>query len=148
VKVILRQDLKGVGKAGAIAEVAEGYARNYLLPRGIAQEATAGNLTQIAGRKAAATKRDEKLLAETKELAARIEAQPVEVKAKAGERGKLFGGITNGQVADALKALHDVEIDRHKIEIVDVIKATGDHAGVVRLPLGVQARITIRVVAQ
>jgi len=145
VKVILRQDLKGVGKAGAIAEVAEGYARNYLLPRGLAQEATAGNLTQIAGRKAAESKRDEKLLAETKELAARIESLPVEVTAKAGERGKLFGAVTNAHVAEALKALHGADIDRHKIEISETIKATGDHAGVVRLPLGVQARITIRV---
>ena len=147
-KVILRQDVKGVGKAGAIAEVAEGYARNYLLPRGIAQEATAGNLTQIAGRKAAAAKRDEKLLAETKELAMRIEAQPVQVTAKAGERGKLFGAVTNTQIAEALNALHGADIDRHKIEIVETIKATGDHPGIVRLPLGVQARITIRVTAQ
>ncbi len=147
-RVVLRKDVKGVGKAGTIAEVAEGYARNYLLPRGLAEEATVGNLSQIAGQKAAAAKRDEKALAETKDLATRLETTPVLVKAKAGDRGKLFGAVTNAQVADALRALHGADIDRHKIELPDAIKTTGDHPGTVRLPMGVHARITVRVTAQ
>ncbi len=147
-KVILRQDLKGVGKAGAIAEVAEGYARNYLLPRGLAQEATSGNLSQMEDRRAAATRRDEKLLAENRELATRLEARPVEIKAKAGERGKLFGAVTNAQIADAIRAQHGIEIDRHKIELDEPVKGTGDHAGSIKLPLGVVAKITVRVSAQ
>jgi large subunit ribosomal protein L9 len=148
VKVILRADLKGVGKAGAIADVSDGYARNYLLPRGLAQEATAGNLAQAAARKAAADKRDEKLLVETKELAARVESSPTPVKAKAGERGKIFGAVTNAQIADAIKATFDIEVDRHRIEISEPIKSTGDHACVVRFPLGVSAKIIIRVSAE
>ena len=147
-KVVLRKDVKGVGNIGAIAEVAEGYARNYLLPRGLAEEATAGTLSQIAGQKAAAAKRDEKALAETKDLARRLELTPVLVKAKAGDSGKLFGAVTNAQVADAVKALHGADIDRHKIELPEAIKTTGDHHGTVRLPMGVQARITVRVAAQ
>lgn len=144
-KVILRADLKGVGKAGAIAEVADGYARNYLLPRGLAHEATAGNLSQAAAQKAAAAKRDEKLLAQAQELAARLASVPTIIKAKAGERGKIFGAITNAQIAEALKASFGVEIDRHKIELAEPIKSAGDHACVVRLPLGVSARLTVRV---
>ena len=146
-KVILRKDLKGVGKAGAIVEVSDGYARNYLLPRQLAHEATAGNLTQAANAKAAQTKRDEKLLAEAQELATRLASNPTVVRAKAGERGKIFGAVTNAQIADALKLL-GVDIDRHKIEVAEPIKTTGDHPAVVKLPLGVTARITVRVTAE
>ncbi|MBC5805540.1 MAG: 50S ribosomal protein L9 [Candidatus Eremiobacter antarcticus] len=147
-KVILSQDLKGVGKAGAIAEVADGYARNFLLPRGLAQEATAGNLSQLAGKKAAAAKRDEKLLDEAKELGQRLTSVPLTVKAKAGEKGKLFGAITNAQVADALKSAHGIDIDRHKIELPEPIKSAGDHECFVRLPLGVSARVMVRVATE
>jgi len=82
------------------------------------------------------------------DLASRLETTPVLVKAKAGDRGKLFGAVTNAQVADALMVLHGADIDRHKIELPDAIKTTGDHPGTVRLPMGVQARITVRVTAQ
>jgi large subunit ribosomal protein L9 len=146
VKVILRADLKGVGKAGTITDVSDGYARNYLLPRGLAQEATEGNLTQAEARKAAAKRRDDKLLAEAQELAARLTATPAVVKAKAGERGKIFGAVTNAQIADALQAAAGVEIDRHKIEVAEPIKTIGDHACLVRLAQGVTAKITVRVV--
>jgi len=148
VKVILRKDLKGVGKAGAIVEVSDGYARNYLLPRQLAHEATAGNLTQAANAKAAQTKRDEKLLAEAQELATRLASNPTVVRAKAGERGRIFGAVTNAQIADALKTVLGVDIDRHKIEVAEPIKTTGDHPAVVKLPLGVTAKITVRVTAE
>jgi large subunit ribosomal protein L9 len=148
VKVILRADLKGVGKAGTITDVSDGYARNYLLPRGLAQEATEGNLTQVAARKAAEKRRDDKLRAEAEELAARFGAGVAIVKAKAGERGKIFGAVTNTQVADALQAAFGVDIDRHKIELGEPIKTIGDHAGVVRLAQGVNAKITVRVVPE
>jgi large subunit ribosomal protein L9 len=145
VKVILRKDIKGVGKVGAIVEVSDGYARNYLLPRQLAHEATAGNLTQAAQVKAAQTKRDEKLLAEANELATRLASNPTVVRAKAGEKGRIFGAVTNAQIADALKATLGIEIDRHKIEVTEPIKTAGDHPAVVKLPLGVTARITVRV---
>jgi large subunit ribosomal protein L9 len=145
VKVILRADLKGVGKAGTITDVSDGYARNYLLPRGLAQEATEGNLTQAEARKAAAKRRDDKLLAQAQELAARLTATPAVVKAKAGERGKIFGAVTNAQIADALQAAAGVEIDRHKIEVPEPIKTIGDHVCLIRLAQGVTAKITVRV---
>ena len=147
-KVILRKDIKGVGKTGEIVDVSDGHARNYLLPRQLAHEATPGNLAQAAQAKAAQTKRDEKLLAESKELAARLAAVPVMVAAKAGERGKIFGAVTNAHVADALKNALGVDIDRHKIELVEPIKTTGDHRAVVKLPLGVTSQITVRVTPQ
>jgi large subunit ribosomal protein L9 len=146
VKVILRADLKGVGKAGTITDVSDGYARNYLLPRGLAQEATQANLTQAAAQKAAAKKRDEKLLAEAQELAGKLSAAPAVVRAKAGERGKIFGAVTNAQIADALKSEAGVDIDRHKIECSEPIKTIGDHSCIVRLAQGVTAKITVRVV--
>ncbi len=144
-KVILRKDIKGVGKAGEITSVSDGYARNYLLPRGLAHEATAANLTQAAQAKAAQAKRDEKLLAEAHELAARLAGNPTVVKAKAGESGRIFGAVTNAQIAEALRDSLGVDIDRHKIEIAEPIKTAGDHPCLVKLPLGVTARITVRV---
>ena len=147
-KVILRKDIKGVGKTGAIVDVSDGYARNYLLPRELAQEATANALTQAAQAKAKQAKRDEKLLAEAHELAARLTSTPTVVLAKAGERGKIFGAVTNAQIAEALKTALGVEIDRHKSELAEPIKTAGDHAAVVKLPLGVSAQIVVRVTPQ
>jgi large subunit ribosomal protein L9 len=147
VKVILKQDIKGVGKAGSVADVAEGYGRNYLLPRGLALEATAGSLAQLAGQREAKERRDEKVLAEAREVAALFASKPLEIKAKGGDRGKLFGAVTNAQVADALHAAFGVEIDRHKIELPEPIKSAGDYACTVKLAHGVTARVSVRVVA-
>jgi large subunit ribosomal protein L9 len=147
VKVILKQDIKGVGKAGSVADVAEGYGRNYLLPRGLALEATSGSLAQLAGQREAKERRDEKALAEAREIAATLASKPIEIKAKGGERGKLFGAVTNAQVADALHAAFGIEVDRHKIELPEPIKAAGDYTCTVKLAHGVTARIAVRVVA-
>jgi large subunit ribosomal protein L9 len=145
VKVILKADVKGVGKSGSIIEVADGHARNYLLPHGLAEEATAGALAQLQGRRDAAQKRDDKRLAEARSLATLLESKPVAVRAKGGEQGKLFGAVTGAQIAQALKEEFGVEVDRHKIEMTEPIKAAGDHRGNVRLAQGVIARITVRV---
>lgn len=146
-KVVLRQDVKGLGAAGAVLEVADGYGRNYLLPRGLALQATKGNVAQAAGKQAAAARRDAKDIAGAKELAQRLESAPVEVKAKAGERGKLFGAVTNTQIAEAVKSAFGIEVDRHKIELDEPIKAAGDHPCTIRLAQGVSARVTVRVQA-
>jgi large subunit ribosomal protein L9 len=145
VKVILNADVRGVGKAGTVAEVSDGYARNYLLPKGLAQEATAGNLAQAQARRAAAAKREEKMLAEARALAARLSAAPLPVSAKAGERGRIFGAVTNADIAEALQAAHGVALDRHKVELAEPIKTLGDHEVLVRLAPGVTAKVTVRV---
>ena len=142
------QDVKGVGKAGEIHNVADGHGRNYLLPHGLALEATSGNLAQAKARQAAQSKRDEKTLAEAKELAAKIEGVPIVVTAKAGESGRLFGAVTNAPIADAIRTALGIEVDRHKIELEEPIKAAGDHVCDVKLHPGVTAKITVRVVAE
>ena len=144
-KVILKADVKGVGKAGSILDVADGHARNFLLPKGLAEEATSGNLAQLEGRRAAKQRRDDKLLAEAKTLASTLESRPVAIRAKAGEQGKLFGAVTNAQIADAIKAEFGVDVDRHKVELDEPIKSAGDHRSVVRLAHGVTATLTVRV---
>lgn len=145
-KVILKADVKGVGKAGSILDVADGHARNFLLPRGLAEEATTGNLAQLEGRRAAKQKRDDKLLTDAKALAAMLESRPVTIRAKAGEQGKLFGAVTNSQVADAVRAEFGVELDRHKLELGEPIKSAGNHRCVAKLAHGVSASIAVHVV--
>lgn len=147
-KVILLQDVKGVGKAGEVRNVADGHGRNYLLPHGLALEATSGNLAQAAARQAAQAKRDEKTLTEAKDLSAKLESGPIVVMAKAGEGGRLFGAVTNAQIADAIRAALGLEVDRHKIELEEPIKTAGDHVCDVRLHPGVISKITVRVAAE
>lgn len=147
-KVVLKQDVKGVGKAGSVADVADGFGRNFLLPRGLAEVATKGALAQVEGQKAAQARRNAKSLDESKELAARLESAPVTVRAKGGEHGKLFGAVTNAHVADALQSSFGVSVDRHKVALDEPIKTAGDHACTIKLPAGVTARITVRVVTE
>jgi large subunit ribosomal protein L9 len=147
-KIILKQDLRGVGAAGEIHDVADGYGRNFLLPRGIAVEATPGNVAQADRQRAAQAKRAAVALAEAKELAAKLEGKPVVVAAKAGESGKLFGAVTNSQVAEAVASSLGIELDRHKIELDEPIKAAGDHEVIAHLAQGVNAKLIVRVVAE
>ena len=145
-KVILKADVKGVGVAGAILDVADGHARNFLLPRGLAEEATAGNLAQHEGRRAARQKRDDKELSEARALAAQLESKPVTVHAKGGEHGKLFGSVTNAQVAQAVQTEFGIAIDRHKLDLGEPIKTVGDHRCQAKIAPGVAATIVVRVV--
>jgi len=145
-KVVLKQDVKGLGKAGAIADVADGYGRNYLVPRGFAVIATEGALAQAHGQKAAQERRDAKLLADAKELAARLESSPITIRAKGGEQGKLFGAVTSVQIAEALSSAFGVDVDRHKIVLDESIKTAGEHACAVKLAQGVTANVIVRVV--
>jgi len=145
-KVILKADVKGVGKAGSILDMADGHARNYLLPKGLAEEATTGNMAQLEGRRAAKQKRDDKSLADARTLATIISAKPVVVRAKGGEQGKLFGAVTTAQIADAVQAEFGIALDRHKLELAEPIKSAGDHTCNAKLAHGVSATIAVRVV--
>ncbi len=144
-KVILKADIKGVGKAGAILDVADGHARNFLLPKGLAEEATSGNVAQLESRRAAKQRRDDKVLAEAKALAARLESKPVTVRAKGGEQGKLFGAVTSAQIAEAVHGEFGVTVDRHKLELLEPIKSAGEHRCALRVAPGVTATLTVRV---
>jgi large subunit ribosomal protein L9 len=147
VKLILLTDVKSLGKMGDVVEVAEGYARNFLVPRKLATEADKGALARLGSQQKAQEKRDAQILADAKELAARLESAKVAVKAKAGGNGKLFGAVTNADVATAIAETLAVAIDKHKIELKSSIKALGSYPVEIKLHKNVVAKATVDVVA-
>ncbi len=146
-KLILLGDVKALGKKGDLVDVAEGYARNFLLPRKLATEANKGALTMLSEQKAAKQKREAQQLAETQELAKLLESKPVAVRAKAGGNGKLFGTVTNADIADAITQTFSVPVDKHKIEVKNAIKALGTYPIEIRLGKNIVAKTTVSVVA-
>ena len=146
-KLILLTDVKSLGKMGDVVEVAEGYARNFLVPRKLATEADKGALARLGSQQKAQQKRDAQILADAKELAARLESAKVAVKAKAGGNGKLFGAVTNADVATAIAETLAVAIDKHKIELKSSIKALGSYPVEIKLHKNVVAKATVDVVA-
>jgi large subunit ribosomal protein L9 len=143
-KVILIKDVPSLGKAGAVVDVREGYARNYLLPRGLAREATEGQLRALEQERAA---RERKLARERQravEVAQALRGRPVRIRAKAGAGGKLFGSVTAQQVAEALRQM-GFEVDRRQVDLPEPIKAVGTYRVTVRLPHGQQAEVEVQV---
>ena len=146
-RLILLQDVKSLGKRGDIVDVADGYARNFLLPRKLAGEADRGALARLDAQQKAVERRELQELAEARELAVRLESAKLAVKAKAGGNGKLFGAVTNADVASAIANVLSVEIDRHKIEMTNQIKALGSYPVEIRLHKNVVAKTVVDVVA-
>ncbi|MDR2515494.1 MAG: 50S ribosomal protein L9 [Christensenellaceae bacterium] len=146
-KVILLKDIKGTGKKDQIIEASDGFARNYLLPRKLAVEASAANLNAIAGAKAAADHRREAERLAALEQAKKLEEFTVTVSVRAGEKGRLFGKVTNQEIADALKAQFGLEIDRRKIS-VGTIKELGENEAELKLFAEISAKLKLRIVAQ
>jgi len=144
-KVVLTQDVKGTGRAGETKEVADGYARNYLLPRKLAQPATRGAQERVDRQRTTATQRENRELAEAKALAAKLEAAQVVLKLRSGKDGKLFGAVTNADVASALKQQHGITLDRRRIEFDEPVKAMGPATAHVKLHREVTARIPLMV---
>ncbi len=124
--VILLKDLKGSGKAGDVVKVSDGYARNMLIPKGIAREATEGNVRSLEKQKAIVAQKEEENRAKAMELAEQINALTVQIVTKGGEGGRLFGSITSKDIADALKEQHQIEVDKKKIVLDSPIKVTGE----------------------
>jgi large subunit ribosomal protein L9 len=145
--VILREDVKDLGRAGQLVKVKPGYARNYLLPRGLAYEATEGNRRRIEAESKARTARLAEERDASRELAERLAAVPVTLSRKAGEGGRLFGSITSQDIADALAGA-GVVIDKRKIELEHPIKTTGLHTVQVNLHHEVKGEIRLTVVAE
>jgi large subunit ribosomal protein L9 len=144
-KVILRENVEHLGQIGDVVKVAPGYARNFLLPRGFAMAATEGNQKALAHAKRQLEYKKNKVLEGARALAAKIESLTISVAHQAGEEGKLFGSVTNMEVAELLKA-QGVEIDRKKIEM-DVIKQVGEHTAKVKLHPEVVASLKVTVTA-
>jgi large subunit ribosomal protein L9 len=145
--VILREDVKSLGKAGELVRVKPGYARNFLLPRGLAFEATEGNKKRIAAETRARGARDQAERTEAERFAATLGAVTLTLKGKAGEEGKLFGSITAQDIADALAA-QGHQVDRRRIELEHPIKTVGHHTVAVRLHSEVHAEVHVSVVAE
>ena len=144
-RVMLTKDVESVGKAGDIKEVADGYGRNYLLPRKLAVIARRGVEAEGKRLRDAAAKRETKDRTEAQALADEIGNKTVVVRLKMGAEDKAFGSITNQDVAAALKAQHRVEIDRHKIDIKEPIKTLGEHQVPLRLHRDVTAHVNLIV---
>ena len=147
IEVILREDVKSLGKAGELVRVKPGYARNFLLPQGLAFEATEGNKKRIAAETRARGARDQAERARGRALAATLGAVALTLTGKAGEEGKLFGSITAQDIADALAA-QGHQVDRRRIELEHPIKTLGQHTVAVRLHPEVHAEVRVSVVAE
>jgi large subunit ribosomal protein L9 len=146
-EVILREDIKTLGKAGEMVRVKPGYARNFLLPKGLAYEATEGNKKRIAAETKARGARRQAERAEAEGYAAKLSGVLVTLKGKAGEEGKLFGSITGQDIADGLANQGHV-VDRRKIELEHPIKTVGFHTVSVRLHPEVHAEVRVSVVPE
>jgi len=143
--VILVKDVKGVGKAGEVVKVSDGYARNLLLPRGLATEATEGNVRNLEKQKAIQEANRQKELAEAKELAAKLAQLKVTIVSKSGEGGRLFGSITSRDIADALAEQHKINIDKRKFVLENPIKHTGDYEIEIKIYPEVTAKLKVTV---
>ncbi len=147
-KVILLQDVKSLGKKGDIVETAEGYGRNYLLPRKLAKEANAANVNQAKADKATAAHRAAQAKDEAVVLGAQVEKVVVTIKMRLGENGKMFGSVTSKDVAEALIKQTGLNIDRRKIELKNSVKSLGEYTAVAKLHPEVTSQFKVMVVAE
>jgi large subunit ribosomal protein L9 len=143
-KVLLKQDVAKIGKKGQILDVKEGYARNFLIPSGLAVEASGGAMKQIEEEKRASDRHKAKEKEEAQDLAKKIEAVSILLKHKAGEEGRLFGSITSAEVAEALKQ-KNFNIDKKKIVLEEPIRLVGDYEVKIKLHPEVAAHLNVRV---
>ncbi len=146
-KLILTHEVTGVGAAGDIIDVKDGYARNYLLPRGFATAWTTGGQKQVDAIIRARASREVKSLDQARQMKGQLESRSVKVTAKAGSTGRLFGAVSNADIAAAVKAAGGPELDKRKIEVQGHIKMTGSYEALVRLHPEVQAKVSLEVVA-
>ncbi len=145
-KLILTHEVTGVGAAGDIIDVKDGYARNYLLPRGFATGWTKGGQKQVDAIIKARATREVKSLDQARQMKGQLEAKSVTVAAKAGNAGRLFGAVSNADIAAAVRAAGGPELDKRKIEVQGHIKTTGSYEALVRLHPEVQAKVSLEVV--
>ena len=143
--VILKKDVKGTGKAGEVVKVSDGYARNMLLPKGLAKEATEGNIRNLEKQKALAAEKREEQKAAAQKQAEVLDKITLEIKSKGGESGKLFGSITSKDIAEALAEQENIKIDKKKIDMPNPIKQTGESHVTIKLFPEASATLKVRV---
>jgi large subunit ribosomal protein L9 len=147
-RVVLRRDVENLGTKGDMVEVADGYARNYLVPKGFAIKATPGAQKQADAMKRNWESHERKSRESAEALAARLAGGTVEVKARAGAEGRLFGSVTTSDIADAVQAQLGVEIDRRRLELAEPLKELGAAEVPLRLHTDVVATVKVAVVAE
>lgn len=147
-KVIFLEDVKGKGTKGEVKDVSVGYAQNFLLKNKLAVEATPGNLSKLKGQQKQAEKNAAEELADAKKLKEQIEKVTVEMKAKSGEGGRLFGSITTKQIADELNKKEGIKVDRRRMELPDAIRALGYTNIPVKIHQEVTATLKVHVVEE
>ena len=144
-KVILLQDVKGKGKKGQMLEVSDGYARNFMLPKKIAMEATADAINTMRMNDKAAAEKAAKERAEALEISNRLREMTLTVTAKGGGAGRLFGSVTNQEIADDLKEKTGIVLDKRKIMIADTIKSVGTYTVTCKLGYEINAKLTVKI---
>ena len=144
-QVILKKDVNKVGKAGQLMEVSDGYARNFLFPRGLAEEATAGKIANLNARQQSRKTREDKEKQAAEDNKKLLQSKVLRITASAGESGKLFGSVTTAQIAEALEDQYMIKADKRDIKLAEPVKQSGNHAMSVRLYSGVQADMTLAV---
>ena len=143
-KVILKEDVRGQGKKGQLVNVSDGYARNFLLPRGLAVEADAQAMNDLKNKEEAARHHAAKEKQAAEEAARALQGKGLRLTARAGQGGRLFGSVTTKEVAEALKAQYGLDVDKRKIVMAD-IKAFGSYEAEIKLHAGITAKITVTV---
>jgi large subunit ribosomal protein L9 len=144
-KVLFKKDVADVAKAGQVKDVADGYARNFLIPRGLAVAATSGALKQVADLQAVAARHAAEEEQAARDLKARLEGQPVVIEAKAGSQGRLYGSVTTADVATAIQKQLGAAVDRRDLDIAEPVRQVGSYQVAARLHRAVTATLTIEV---
>ena len=147
-KVILRSDVDKLGRKGDVVTVADGFARNYLVPRGLAMKAGRGEVAQASAMRRSREQREARDRESAEEVSSRLTAVKISIPAKAGAEGRLFGSVTTAEIAAAVVAATGIEVDRRKVTLDEPIKTLGVHEVPIRLHADVETRIAVEVVAQ
>ena len=145
-KVILKQDIKGVGKKDQVIDAADGYARNFLFPKKLAVPADVGNMNNLKSKNTSADYRRQEDLKEAKEIAERLKKITIKITVKAGENGRLFGAVTSKEIAEALKKDFNIDVDKKKILLQESIKMAGVTRVDIKLNEGVMAAVAVMVI--
>ena len=144
-KVILKQDVNKIGKKDDLLEVADGYGRNFLIARGLAEEATEGKVRELQQMQKTQKIKDDKKLKIAEEARKKLGGKVVRIKVNTGEGGKLFGSVTNAQIADVLKAQYGIPVEKKDLKMDETVKQTGEFSFKVKLYTGVEAGMTLKV---
>jgi large subunit ribosomal protein L9 len=145
VRVILKREVAGLGRSGDVKDVADGYAQNFLLPRGLAIEATAGEMKVLARARDAKRVKQDRAHADAEEVAKRLSETTLVFRLKAGEQGKTFGSVTSKDIAEALQREHKVDVDKTKVHLPEPLKSLGVHKVEIRLLTDVRPSVTVAI---